>query len=56
MMIPSYDFKNNKLIYTESLENDLIELYKSVFTNDNVLNELLTPVDFDHMKNDIIAM
>ena len=55
MMIPSYELKDNNLVYTESLENDLIQLYKSVFTNDNVLNELLTPVDFDHMKNDIIA-
>lgn len=37
----------------EALQNRLIELYKSVFLNENVIGEVMTPVDFDHIKKDI---
>ena len=37
----------------EALQNRLIELYKSVLLNENVIGEVMTPVDFDHFKNDI---
>lgn len=43
------------LNYKECLENDLIEAYYSVFSNENVLNDLMTPIDFDFIKNDIIG-
>ena len=55
MMIPSYDFKDEKLVYKNSLENDLIEAYKSVFSNSDVLNDLLTPIDFEYVKNDTVT-
>lgn len=58
--------KVNKLQYQEydnskseseqtksSLQNRLIELYKSVLLNENVIGEVMTPVDFDYIKNDI---
>ena len=66
MMFPTYDFKDGKLKYENynnelseseqtkgSLQNRLIELYKSVLLNENVIGEVMTPVDFDHFKNDI---
>lgn len=66
LMFPSYKFENNKLIYEnydnnkseseqtkEALQNRLIELYKSVLLNENVISEVMTPVDFDYIKNDI---
>lgn len=37
-----------------SLQNRLIELYKSVLLNENVIGEVMTPVDFDHFKKDIL--
>lgn len=37
----------------EALQNRLIELYKSVLLNENVIGEVMTPVDFDYIKNDI---
>ena len=67
MMFASYKLENNKLIYQnydnskpeseqskEALQNRLIELYKSVLTNENVINEVMTPVDFTHIKDDIL--
>jgi hypothetical protein len=36
-----------------ALQNRLIELYKSVLLNENVIGEVMTPVDFDYIKNDI---
>ncbi len=66
LMFPTYEFKDGKLKYenynkdlTEleqtkgALQNRLIELYKSVLTNENVISEVMTPVDFDHFKKDI---
>ena len=66
MMFPTYDFKDGKLKYENynnelneseqtkgSLQNRLIELYKSVLLNENVIGEVMTPVDFDHFKKDI---
>ena len=66
MMFPTYDFKDGKLIYESynnelkeseqtkgALQNRLIELYKSVLLNENVIGEVMTPVDFDHFKKDI---
>lgn len=66
LMFPTYNFENGKLKYesynnelTESeqtkgaLQNRLIELYKSVLLNENVIGEVMTPVDFDYIKNDI---
>ncbi len=38
----------------EALQNRLIELYKSVLTNENVIKEVMTPVDFTHVKDDIL--
>jgi len=37
-----------------SLQNRLIELYKSVLLNENVIGEVMTPVDFTHVKDDIL--
>jgi hypothetical protein len=66
LMFPSYKFEDNKLVYQnydnskleseqtkEALQNRLIELYKSVLLNENVIGEVMTPVDFDYIKNDI---
>ena len=66
LMFPTYNLENGKLIYESynnelseseqtkgSLQNRLIELYKSVLLNENVIGEVMTPVDFDHFKNDI---
>lgn len=66
LMFPAYKVENNKLIYEnydiskseseqtkEALQNRLIELYKSVLLNENVIGEVMTPVDFDYIKNDI---
>jgi hypothetical protein len=55
MMIPSFNKVDGKLVYKDSLENDLIEAYKAVFTSPDVLNDLMTPIDFDFIKNDILA-
>lgn len=66
LMFPAYKLENNKLVYQnydtskseseqtkEALQNRLIELYKSVLLNENVIGEVMTPVDFDYIKNDI---
>lgn len=66
LMFPSYKLEGNKLVYEnydnskpeseqtkEALQNRLIELYKSVLLNENVIGEVMTPVDFDYIKNDI---
>ena len=66
LMFPTYNLENGKLIYESynnelseseqtkgSLQNRLIELYKSVLLNENVIGEVMTPVDFDHFKKDI---
>jgi len=66
LMFPAYKVENNKLVYQnydnskpeseqtkEALQNRLIELYKSVLLNENVIGEVMTPVDFDYIKNDI---
>ena len=66
LMFPTYNLENGKLIYESynnelnesgqtkgALQNRLIELYKSVLLNENVIGEVMTPVDFDHFKNDI---
>lgn len=66
MMFPTYNFKDGKLKYENynnelseseqtkgALQNRLIELYKSVLLNENVIGEVMTPVDFDHFKKDI---
>jgi len=37
-----------------ALQNRLIELYKSVLLNENVIGEVMTPVDFTHIKDDIL--
>ena len=67
LMFPSYKMENNKLVYENydtskseseqtkgSLQNRLIELYKSVLLNENVIGEVMTPVDFEHIKDDIL--
>lgn len=64
IMFPSfnYDKESNNLNYInynsenktkEGLQNRLIELYKSVLLNEKVIPEVMTPIDFDFMKNDI---
>jgi len=64
IMFPSfnYDKESNNLEYIgydsenktkEGLQNRLIELYKSVLLNEKVIPEVMTPIDFDFMKNDI---
>lgn len=59
--IPNYD-NVEKLRYInynsekktkEGLQNRLIELYKSVLLNEKVIPDVMTPIDFDFMKNDI---
>jgi hypothetical protein len=67
MMFASYRLENDKLIYEtfdnskpeseqseEALQNRLVELYKSVLINENVIGEVMTPVDFTHVKDDIM--
>lgn len=50
----NYDNSKSESEQTKgSLQNRLIELYKSVLLNENVIGEVMTPVDFDHFKNDI---
>jgi len=50
----SYDTSKSESEQTkEALQNRLIELYKSVLLNENVIGEVMTPVDFDYIKNDI---
>lgn len=66
MMFPSYKLDDGKLVYDGynnelsldeqsigAVQNRLIELYKSVLTNENVIKDVMTPIDFDHMKQDI---
>jgi len=64
IMFPSfnYDKESNNLEYIdydsenktkEGLQNRLIELYKSILLNEKVIPEVMTPIDFDFMKNDI---
>lgn len=67
MMFSTYNFKDGKLKYENynnelseseqtkgALQNRLIELYKSVLLNENVIGEVMTPVDFEHVKDDIL--
>ena len=67
LMFPTYNLENGKLIYESynnelneseqtkgALQNRLIELYKSVLLNENVIGEVMTPVDFEHIKDDIL--
>ena len=67
LMFPTYNLENGKLIYESynnelneseqtkgSLQNRLIELYKFVLLNENVIGEVMTPVDFEHIKEDIL--
>ena len=50
----NYDNSKSESEQTKgSLQNRLIELYKSVLLNENVIGEVMTPVDFDHFKKDI---
>jgi len=66
MMFPTYHLEDGKLVYDSynnevsdseqsigALQNRLIELYKAVLTNEQVIKEVMTPIDFDHIKNDI---
>ena len=46
----NYDSENKS---KEGLQNRLIELYKSVLLNEKVIPDVMTPIDFDFMKNDI---
>jgi len=50
----NYDNSKSESEQTKgALQNRLIELYKSVLLNENVIGEVMTPVDFDHFKKDI---
>jgi hypothetical protein len=64
IMFPSFNHnvESNNLEYInynsenktkEGLQNRLIELYKSVLLNEKVIPDVMTPIDFDFMKNDI---
>jgi hypothetical protein len=64
VMFPSFNYnkESNNLEYInynsenktkKGLQNRLIELYKSVLLNEKVIPEVMTPIDFDFMKNDI---
>lgn len=51
----NYDNTKPELEQTKgALQNRLIELYKSVLLNENVIGEVMTPVDFTHVKDDIL--
>lgn len=63
-MFPSFNHnkESNNLEYInynsenkskEGLQNRLIELYKSVLLNEKVIPDVMTPIDFDFMKDDI---
>lgn len=63
MMFPNYKLSDGKLKYIDSeednkeaVQNRLIELYKSVLTNPNNIVEIMTPIDFEFMKNDIVDL
>lgn len=60
VMFPTYKEVNGKLVYTDSngtsddsLANKLIELYKSVLTNPNLLDKIMTPIDIPLFEDEI---
>lgn len=63
VMLPSSRFKDGKLSYieytesedlnTNQLKNKLFELYWAILTNTNTYGDLITPIDFPHVKNNI---
>lgn len=57
---PKLDEENNELPLNEQpkevLQNKLIEAYKSVFLHSEVIKDVMTPIDFDYIKNDITSI
>jgi len=40
----------------DELQNKLIEAYKSVLTNSSVIQNVMTPIDYDFIKDDILQL
>jgi len=62
IMFPSYKNVDGKLVYNteegskEALQNRLIQLYKAVLTNSEVIKDVMKPIDIDFIKNEIIDL
>lgn len=62
LMMPTYKVEDNKLRYIDSKNEDgyhqnrLIQLYKSVLTNPNIISDVMLPIDFNFMKTDIVDL
>lgn len=71
LMMPSYNYnqETGRLEYVEynneiapfensekALQNRLIELYKGVLTNTEVIKDVMKPVDIDFIKNEIVSL
>lgn len=69
LMMPSFKYEDGRLTYIkydesigvelqqkEALQNRLIESYKAVLTNKKVLKDVLTPIDFDYIKDMILDL
>jgi len=69
LMMPNYSLEDDRLVYTtydstlsnkkqskEALQNRLIELYKSVLTHPKVIKDVMTPLDNDVLKDDIVDL
>ena len=60
VMIPNSKEVDGKLEYVQpsddtqaGIENELFELYWSVLTNEKTYADLITPIDFDYLKNHV---
>lgn len=66
LMMPTYKHSNeeglDRLTYVDEEgqegyhENRLIQLYKSVLTNPNLIQDVMLPIDFEFMKTDIVDL
>ena len=60
LMMPNYtgdsfglNYINSEGDSTKALQNALIEAYKAVILNPNTIKDVMTPIDFDFIENDI---
>lgn len=57
IMFPSFKYNDGKLQYdNESLENRLIELYKSVLTSVELYPSIMRPIDIEFINNEINSL
>lgn len=60
IMFPKYSKVEDRLEYStegeEGVQNDLIEVYKSVLTNPEVYNEVMKSIDNDFIKDEINSL